>query len=239
MSQKPSVLCLAFGKVSSPEMALRIEGRALLEQDRSLGRQVALISAQTPALRLNSPGWMDVQPSLIAALGSPEQLRALCRDRLYAQIPTFAAQARRWIDRYLDTTEAVCGPADDSGGITSPGDRFFATLLPLPAARVALGRVEAGRLILEEDLGFCGFDLAFWDGTTLKAVLFGEDNVHTPRQKQLYASLGECLGNLFQLHRITNPTETTFIETLISQALTAPPPWFGPYRAEGFQSPLP
>jgi hypothetical protein len=222
---------LCFGKVASPDVARRNEGANLPATRGGLGRQVALIGSETPAFRLNSPGWMAPGPELIAALDTREALCLLCRDRLEAIVPGFAPRVREFCAAYLDAVASRIGPPEEGDDVSLPGDRFFNALLPLPCPRVA---------VPESATGWVGADIGFWDGTDLVLVRFGAETSVLPRQRNELASL-ERLGDggvrLSWLPYGAGPEALP--ASIMAGVENAALPVFGPYRAAAFQSPLP
>lgn len=233
-------LFLAFGKVSRPLEALAHEGAKVAARGSHLGRQVALIGTGTPAIRLNSPGWLRAPPELIAALPDHAALCLLCRDRLRSITPPFAARASRWIEAYLDQAETDAGPAGSGTEVIHTSDRMFASLLPLPAPRLVPVHLERQKLRPIQGQAVIPLDLAFWDGTRLTAVLFGGENSTPPALRDALAKMTNLLGARFDLQRITtSQQERDLAAKLLMAARAAPRPWFGPYRAEGFHATLP
>lgn len=240
MKPAPDIF-LAFGKVSEPLQALAHEGTDIARRGRELGQQVAWIGSGTEPLRLNSPGWLKVAPELIAALSGREGLRLLCRDRLESIIPPFAAQTRRWIAGYLDRIEDRTGKAQEQGdALTRLSDRFFAALLPLPSPHIATVDRIGGKISIQEDEEFVRLDMAFWDGTQLTGIIFGDENESTPAKRKALERLAERARSRFVLHRIaSNAASDALARTMVDKVMDANPPWFGPYRADEFSTPLP
>lgn len=235
-SSEPA-LFVAFGKVSDPRIALAQEGGEVAAQGGGLGRQVAVIGADMPAVRINAPGWLKVGPEMIAALPERADLRVLVRDRLRGLTPPFAARSGRWIEAYLDRAEAVAGKPGE--GILQPSDRVFAALLPLPAAHVL--PVDLGaKMQTVEGYDFVTFDLAFWDGKQLIGILFGGESSRPPAVRVALARLEALMSGRIALRWIVTPAdEASLAEEMLKAMASALPPWFGPYRAEGFREPLP
>lgn len=224
-------LFLCFGKVASPEVARRNEGAELQAAGRALGRQVAYIDTDTPAFRLNSPGWMAPGQELIAALDTRAALRLLCRDRLEALVPGFAPRVREFCRSYLDMIAEHVGPAKDSDDICLPGDRFFAALLPLPSPKLAAPETASGWV--EADLGF-------WDGKTLTLIRYGSDAALLPRQREEFAALEKTsMGRVRLLWLPVGAGPDALPALLIDTAAAVRMPVFGPYRAAAFRAPLP
>lgn len=233
-------LFLAFGKVSRPLEALAHEGAKVAARGSHLGRQVAIIDTDTPAIRLNSPGWLRAPPELIAALPDHAALCLLCRDRLRSITPPFAARTSRWIEAYLDEAETDSGPAGSGTEVIHASDRMFASLLPLPAPRMIPVHFEHQEPRPIQGQAVIPLDLAFWDGARLTGVLFGGENSTPPALRDALANMKNLLGARFDLLRITtSQQERDLAAKLLISARSAPRPWFGPYRVGGFHAKLP
>lgn len=165
---------VTYGRVSDPARAVAAEGRDLAAAGTRLGRQVALIPPGAPALRLNSAGWLDAAPDVLASLAGAADLRALCEARIDALAPHFAVATSRFVRGYLaQAGSSAPAPPTDAvrlAAISSPADAFFDALLPLPNAWIAAGRPG---VIVErpERAGFVRVDVAFWSGHELVAVM--------------------------------------------------------------------
>lgn len=234
---------LTFGRVSDPSKALTEEGRLVFERGGGLGRQVALIASDTEAFRLNTPGWLALPPELASAMDSRAMLRTLCRDRLVAALPPFAAKAGRMIEAYLDRVGELAGPPPERpGDLTHPSDRYFAALLPMANVHVQPVATASGRP--EPDAGCQAFrtDLAFWDGKVLRAFQFGGQGTLLPRQIRALGALRERLGSGFSLQELDPAAgfdARQLPEPIYAAMANAPGPFFGPYRASGFAYGLP
>jgi hypothetical protein len=235
-------LFLAFGKVLDPAAAMAREGNRIAAAGQPLGHQVALVSRDVPAFRINTYGWLAASPTLLAALLDRRGLRLLCRDRIEAILPSFAGVQRRWIGGYLDTLDRLFELDDDSDPerLDRPSDRFFAALLPLPAVTIRPVHVDGAAIVPTGQGGPVAADLAFWDGTRLTAVYFGADNTATPGVRAARAALVDKVAPLVTLRRVTTPADADQLAAdMAAVARTQPYPCFGPYRADAFQTPLP
>ena len=222
---------LCFGKVASPEVARRNEGTDVRNAGGGIGRQVALIGANMPALRLNSPGWMAPGPELIAAMDTRAALRLLCRDRLDALVPGFAPRVREFCQSYLDAVALRTGPAAEGDNIALPGDRYFAALLPLPCPKLAWPNAAEGWV--EADLGF-------WDGKALTLIRFGSDTLLLPRQRAELIELEQATGGRLRVLWLPFGAGPDALPgPLMATADAAQLPVLGPYRAREFRAPLP
>lgn len=223
-------LFLCYGKVASPDVAYRNEGADLASVDGGLGRQVAAIGAETPAFRLNSPGWVTLAPELIAALGTRSALRLLCRDRIEAKVPGFAPRVREFCRSYLDAVADRVDPAEEGEEISLPGDRFFAALLPLPSPQVMAPSAAHGWIVA---------DLAFWDGEILTLIRFGSPSGLLPRQRSELESLTDAMaGRVEVIWLPIGDGPERLPERIMAAASKARLPVFGPYRAPAFRAPL-
>ena len=83
-------------------------------------------------------------------------------------------------------------------------------------------------------------DLAFWDGTQLVGVLFAGESSRLPAARTDLARLQELMGERPVLRWIVAPAEEAALsEKMLESMASTLPPWFGPYRAEGFGERLP
>jgi hypothetical protein len=239
-----SQIFLSYGRVSDSSSARAKEGRLIAARGGGLGRQVALIGAKTPAFRLNSPGWLAVAPELAAALDSRAMLRTLCRDRLMAATPAFAAYTRRVVEAYLERIGDLAGPPPEQvETVTDPSDRFFAALLPMPNAHIQPVTVEEGGLVPVAGHDPVRVDLAFWDGRTVTAINFGGAGSRLPRQARALTALEQALGGRISVHEISDMArldlDTILPEAVFAEMKAMTGVVFGPFRAAEFQAALP
>lgn len=236
-----AMLFLSFGKVSLPLQAMEQEGRRIARTGQPLGHQVAVVSGGTPAFRFSTPGWLGASPALIAALPDRPGLRLLCRDRLEAIVPAFAAAQRRWMARYLDRLEELYPLEGDEGDpLNRPSDRFFAALLPLPAVSLLPVTARGDAFIPVDPGDFVAADLAFWDGARLTAVFFGDVNTASPRAREELTNLINAAEPMLVVRRVTATAEADrLIDDILLMIDAQPHSRFGPYRAAAFQTPLP
>jgi hypothetical protein len=238
-----TLIFLTFGRVSDPSKALVEEGRLVSEGGGGLGRQVALIGPGTDAFRLNTPGWLALPPELASAMDSRAMLRTLCRDRLVAALPPFAAKGGRMVETYLDRVAELAGPPPERlDDLTHPSDRFFAALLPMSNVHIQPVTIASGRP--EPEAGSQAFrsDLAFWDGSVLRAFQFGGQRTLLPRQIRALGALRERLGQRFNLQDLDLAAgfdARELPEPVYAAMEKGTGPFFGPYRARGFSAELP
>jgi hypothetical protein len=238
------LIFLSYGRVSDSSAARVNEGRLIAARGGGLGRQVALIGARSPAFRLNSPGWLAVAPELAAALDSRSMLRMLCRDRLLAAVPPFAAQTRRIVEAYLDRVEEIAGPPPQRAeAVTDPSDRYFSALLPLPNAQIQIVTADEDGLQANHGQDPARADLAFWDGTRLTAILTGGAGARLPRQARALEALELAAGGRVIVHQAGASTDfdldTILPEAVLKAMAQAREPFYGPYRAGEFLAELP
>lgn len=244
MSTDAPLIFLSFGRVSDADTARREEGRLVAAKGGGLGRQVALVAPDTPAFRLNTPGWLVAAPELIMALDSRAMLRTLCRDRLLAAVPPFSARTRRVVEAYLDRIGELAGePPDKPDGVTDPTDRYFSALLPMPNAHIQPVRTGRDGLAAAGGQEPVRVDLAFWDGSTLTAIVFGGAGSRLPRQSRALAALKDALGPRLALHEIDGITRSG-LDGIVPQhvldvVIGSAGPVYGPYRAPEFSLELP
>ena len=242
-SDAPQIF-LSYGRVSDSSSARAKEGRLIAARGGGLGRQVALIGPHSPAFRLNSPGWLAVAPELAAALDGRAMLRTLCRDRLMAATPAFAAHTRRAVEAYLDRIGDLAGPAPEQvETVDHPSDRFFAALLPMPNAQlqpVTVADDELNPIAGQEPVRV---DLAFWDGEKLIAILFGGSGARLPRHARSLAALRQVLGARIAIHEVEGSAgldlDAVVPATVFAALDAASAPICGPYRAPEFRMELP
>ena len=229
------------GYISSRQTSKRVMGRALqiaFGKRRIPGGDAvalrsghAVISQDTPAICLNSPGWLTPPPDLIMAMQSRALLRELCRDGLAALTNGFSAAPQRATQRYLEDLDARFPvPKEPPFALFEASDRFFAALLPMPAPKIV---IEAGETPAEADL-------AVWDGQQLTLISFGDEGQYTPRQRTARDDLVARAPVPMRLHaaplRRDAPLDDIFAPDILTWATGARLPVFGPIRLSPFQT---
>jgi hypothetical protein len=194
----------------------------------------AVIVQGTPAICLNSPGWLTPPPDLIMAMQTRALLRRLCHDGLAALTSGFSAAAQRATRRYLEDLDArFPTPTEPPYSLFHDSDRFFAAMLPMPAPKIA---IQQGKILGETR---AEADLALWDGQHLTLISFGEEGQYTPRQRQARDDLVALSPVPVRLHAAPLqrdvPLDEIFPADILTWATDAPLPVLGPIRLSAFQ----
>jgi hypothetical protein len=184
-------LALVYGAIRDPATAVR---HALADLHRSglpLGPSAATIEPGQPALRLNSQGWLSLQPQLAGELATHADRIRLCKAGLAKSVPLFAGPLQVFIESYFDFLERSVESGREAleaklttaglpakGGILDYRDWTYSAFLPLPNAYVLLESEASGAPI------FARVDCAFWTGRTLLAVLFETRSMPLPSEQR-------------------------------------------------------
>lgn len=206
------MFAIAWGRVGDPAAAFAAEGAASAASPWGLGRQTAVVGPGVPALRLCSPGWLDLRPERVAELRDAATLRLYVRRALVGAAPLFARPIAAVLNAYLDRLERDAGPAPTTqearASVASAADSIFDALLPLPRPWVA--RLASDRS--PELAAFRRHDLGFWDGAALTLVTFRNDPPKDERRTD-------------DVRHIVRPLYGDPVETLDAlQRAIAPPP---------------
>src|SRR5215208_4616844 len=97
---------IAYGIVENPARMLSTEPAALPQGEPILTPSFASLASDSPALRLNSAGWMSLPPEVMATLCSHVALKDYCRRRIEKKVSIFDRPAQDFLTRYLDAIEA-------------------------------------------------------------------------------------------------------------------------------------
>ena len=186
---------IAFGIVENPARVLSMRPAALPQGEALLSPSLASFTSDSPALRLNTPGWMSLPPEAMATLRTQTALTDYCRRRIEKKAPIFDRPLQDFLAAYLDIMEAEVAnhAADLPGGaswdaaLCSSADWFFSAFLPLPNAHLELTEAERGETGAER---FVRFDVVFWTGQSLIAVTLERLSMQTARQRQTQAHFG-------------------------------------------------
>ncbi|MCB4769658.1 hypothetical protein LGR54_13660 [Ancylobacter sp. Lp-2] len=183
---------IVFGAIRDPAVAARHTLADLRQSGLGLGQGAALVSAGSPALRLNSRGWFALRPQEAAELGAHADRVGFCAARLRTSVPLFAGALRPFLENYIAflqqriqldrdaleaKLEAVGLPV--AGGMLDYRDWIYSGFLPLPNAHVLLAEADA-----DAEPAFAHIDCAFWTGQTLVAVLFDSHNMPLPSERR-------------------------------------------------------
>jgi hypothetical protein len=178
---------IAFGVVENPARVLSMHS-ALPDVGPVLSPSFASFASDSPALRLNSAGWMNLPPEVMATLRTHGALKDYCRRRIEKKAPIFDQPLQDFLTRYLDVVEAevrehaaaLPGGASWDAALYSTDDWFFSAFLPLPNAHLGLTAEERAATGAE---CFIRFDVLFWTGTSLIAVRLERLSTQTSRQR--------------------------------------------------------
>ena len=188
---------IAYGAIEKPDAALGAgdEARAA-GRTQSLGPYHASIATGGPALRLNSPGWMNLTLDVAANLRTHQALKDYCRWRVEKKAPLFALPLQRFLVQYLDFIErrvrenaaVLPGGRTWDDAIFRVDDWFFSAFLPLSNAHLRLSEAESAAV---GGARFLRFDAVFWTGEALTAVTLDNHAMPTPRQRRAYAAFAQ------------------------------------------------
>ena len=141
----------------------------------SLSGRHALISEDTPAVRLSSAGWIDLTPAGLIDVTSTELLYGLALEKIMTRISPFSKWVRLFVERYFAFMAAritSLDQPDPTSEIYTREDWIFSTWLPLPHAQILLPP-ESG----QDEPAFAEFDMAFWTGNRLVCVLLAQSGM--------------------------------------------------------------
>jgi len=179
---------IAFGRVENPARVLLMQPAALPQGGPLLSPSLAFFASDSPALRLNSAGWMSFPAEVMATLRTHAALKDYCRRRIEKKASIFDRPLQDFLTSYLDVVEAEVRDhaADLPGGASwdealySTADWFFSAFLPLPNAHLELTEEEGKETGAKR---FIHFDALFWTGTSLIAVTLKRLSMQTSRQR--------------------------------------------------------
>ena len=179
---------IAFGIVENPARVLSMPP-ASLQDGPILTPSLASFTSDTPALRLNSNGWMSLPAEVMATLRTHAALKDYCRRRIEKKASIFDRPLQDFLTGYLDAVEAevrdhaggLPGGASWDAALYAGADWFFSALLPLPNAHLELTGEEREATGAERCIRF---DVLFWTGTALVAVTLERLSMQTSRQRQ-------------------------------------------------------
>jgi hypothetical protein len=180
---------IAFGVVENAARVLSMQTAALPHGGTILSPSLASFASDSPALRLNSAGWMNLPPEVMATLRTQSALKDYCRRRIEKKAPIFDRPLQEFLAGYLDIVEAevrehaamLAGGASWDSALYSTADWFFSAFLPLPNAHLGLTAEE--RAATEAEC-FIHFDVLFWTGASLIAVTLERLSMQTPGQRR-------------------------------------------------------
>ncbi|MDX6805544.1 hypothetical protein [Terrihabitans rhizophilus] len=188
----------------------------------------------SPALRLNSHGWMNLPADVVSGLSGTEALLHYCRERLHNRVSVFSLAIRAFLSHYLDVVEAeiehLRGELESriskaglpiSLGFPTHRDFAFSALLPLPNAYIGLSGDRSG------GAEFVRVDALFWDGKTATAVLLEGNSAPTRSDAQRLKRLEDESPHVSIL-RLKKPMSG--IADIARRSLNDAVLPFGPYR---------
>jgi hypothetical protein len=178
---------IAFGVVENPARVLSMHP-ALPHGGPVLSPSLASFASDSPALRLNSAGWMRLPPEVMATLHTHGALKGYCRSRIEKKAPIFDRPLQDFLTGYLDAVEtevrdhagSLPGGASWDTALYGTGDWFFSAFLPLPNAHLELTAEEQAATGAE---CFIRFDVLFWTGASLIAVTLERLSMQTTRRR--------------------------------------------------------
>jgi hypothetical protein len=189
-----------FGRIDSPAAVLAHERDHL--PGGGLSQRAAIVRKGDGALRLNSPGWLNLRPQSASDLKSHDDRKRFCRRALERATPLFSRPLDAFLAFYLDFVDGeierqrdvlerrlVQAGFDPAGDFPTCRDWFFSAFLPLPNAHLATRG------------NFVRFDAVFWTGTRLVAVLIDGVTMITPRRLRDIEEL-QAENNVLQVIRI-------------------------------------
>lgn len=181
-----ATLNLVYGTIENPAAAL-VRERGRWAARPGIGPMSASLAEGVPALRLNTPGWMNVSPDVVQTLAGTEALTDYCRDRLVNRVPIFSLVIRSFIAAYFDhVAKEVEHRRDElearldaagfrvSSGFPTYRDWIFSALLPVPQVYIATA-VPGG------SDAFVAMDVLFWTGRGPVALALESGSMPTAR----------------------------------------------------------
>ena len=186
LSENDPQTLLVYGMVTDPAAVAQSLNPMPPDVPFMLSNRFAVVSPSSPALRLNSPGWIDLSPIQMMEITSTADIFDLCRDRVLARASPFSRPLRVFLVAYFqfvkEQTEkhrTQLEPADADNDVFNHADWVFSAWLPLPHAHVLLpdeGTSDAPQ--------FAEFDVAFLLGDRLLGVMIEGINTPTKSQRQ-------------------------------------------------------
>ena len=183
---------IAYGIVENPARVLSTQPAALPQGGSLLSPNFASFASDSPALRLNSAGWMRLPAEVMTTLRTHAALKDYCRRRIEKKASIFDRPLQDFLTRYLDAVEeevrnnAATLPGGVSWGaaLYCADDWFFSAFLPLPNAYLGLSGQEREETGAESCIRF---DAVFWTGGSLVAVTLERLSMQTPRRRDAQA----------------------------------------------------
>jgi hypothetical protein len=208
-----------------------------------LSPSLASFASDSPALRLNSAGWMSLPVEVMATLRTHAALKDYCRSRIQKKASIFDRPLQDFLTSYLDAVEAevrhhaneLPGGASWDAALYDTADWFFSAFLPLPNANLELTDEERRETGAER---FIRFDVLFWTGTSVIAVTLERLSMPTPRQRHEQARFAAMRSDFTF---VTIPLEKNGMQLQAGLPSVCQRFWhglrypLGPYRPEAFR----
>ena len=183
---------IAYGVVEHPARVLATQPAASHDEP-VLSPSFASFTSASPALRLNSAGWMQLPAEVMATLRTQAALKDYCRARIERKASIFDRPLQDFLATYLDLVEgevrdhaaSLAGAASWDSALYATADWFFSAFLPLPNAYLELTEKERAATGAER---FIHFDVLFWTGASLIAVTLKRLSMQTARQRDAQES---------------------------------------------------
>lgn len=177
---------VVYGLVTNPTTVAAELGPLPDDMSYLLSGRYALLSENAPALRLSSPGWIDLTPEGLIDINSTDLLFKLALEKIITRISSFSKNHRIFVERYFDfiqdQTKKLKQP-DQNTEIFTRYDWVFSAWLPLTHARILLPEK-----FKKQEPCFAEFDIAFWTGKKLVCVQLkqSDSTVKSEREKRDY-----------------------------------------------------
>jgi hypothetical protein len=228
---------LVYGIIEDPGAALAAAPRG----GPHIGPMSATLCDGMPALRLNTPGWINWSAETVATLKDTDALLSFCRARLQNRTTIFSLPMRTFMNACLDFAEGEVERRRDeltarleaaglphSLGFPDYRDWVFSSFLPLPNVFIAVAP-EAG----EES--FVRVDALLWDGKAALAVMLEGRSMFTPGTMRSLERLQAAhptlaIARIGWSPRADAPNRDSLPTAYLSRFLDDVALPFGPYR---------
>ena len=234
---------IAYGLVENPARVLSMQPAALSKGGTILTPALASFASDSPALRLNSAGWIRLPPEVMATLQTHAALKDYCRRQIDKKASIFDRPLQDFLACYLDVVETqirdhaaeLSGGASWDTALQSTADWFFSAFLPLPNAHLQLTEEERAEMGAGR---FIRFDAVFWTGAALIAVTLERLSMRTSRERQQQARFAAMRPDI-SFVTIPNSNSREAMESRLRmlchrfwEGLRYP---LGPYRPDAFR----
>jgi len=174
---------IVYGLVTNPETVTNEIERTSPDIRRQLSGKHALLTSESSAIRLSSPGWIDLNTAGRIEINSSELLFALTQEKIISRISPFSKSTRMFVERYF---EFVCKQTNNTRKTNPENEVFgqkdwvFSSWLPLPHAQILLSDH-----FNPTKISFAEFDVCFWTGRDLICVQIDQTNtiIKSKREK--------------------------------------------------------